>query len=93
MRDLSSVEVSDSELSSVFTAPRGGVMTDEVGVTTGELELRTRSAPNGQINVEVRYAEAEEWYRISAADVVLRDPADHRPVHEALLGVLHRPEG
>ena len=85
-------EVSEGVLSSVFTAPPGGVMTDEVGVITGELELRTRLAANGQIRVEVRYTGAEEWYRISAADVVLHDPADHRPVHQVLIGVLHRPE-
>ena len=68
-------------------------MTDEVGVITGELELRTCSTSNGQISVGVRYAGAEEWYRISAADVVLRDLADHRSLHQALLGVLNRPEG
>lgn len=85
--------MSGTELSSVFTAPPGGVMTDEVGVITGELELRTRCAPNGQLRVEVRYAGAEEWYRLSAAEVVLHDPADHKSVHHAVLGVLHRPEG
>lgn len=81
------------ELCSTFTAAPGGVMTDDVGVITGELELRTRCTPQGQVSVEVRYAEAEEWYRVSAADVVLSDVGDHRPVHQALLGVLHRPEG
>ena len=91
--DMLSTEVLDTELASIFTAPPGGVMTDEVGVITGELELRTRCTPKGQVSVEIRYAGADEWYRVSAADVVLRDPGDHRPVHEALLGVLHRPEG
>jgi len=90
---MSSAEVSNTELSSMFTAPSGGVMTDDVGVVTGELELRTRCTPEGHVRVEVRYAGAEEWYRVSAADVVLSDPADHRAVHQALLGVLHRPAG
>lgn len=90
---MSSLEVSNAELCSVFTAPPGGVMTDEVGVITGELELRTRVASHGRVTVEVRYAEADEWYRIGAAEVVLHDPADHQPLHHALLGVLHRPEG
>jgi hypothetical protein len=90
---MSNAEVSDTELSSIFTAPPGGVMTDEVGVITGELELRTHCTPERHVTVEVRYAGAEEWYRMSAADVVLRDPGDHRPVHQALLGALHRPEG
>jgi hypothetical protein len=83
----------DTELSSTFLAPPGGVMTDEVGVITGELELRTRVTALGRVRVDVRYAGAEEWYRVRAADVVLRDPVDHRAVHQALLGVLHRPEG
>jgi hypothetical protein len=90
---MSSAEVSDTELSSTFTAPPGGVMTDDVGVITGELELRTRCSLTGQVSVEVRYAGAEEWYRVSAADVVLRDLADHQPVNQALLGVLDRPDG
>lgn len=90
---MSSVDVSNTELSSTFTAAPGGVMTDDVGVITGELELRTSCTPTWQVCVKVRYAGAEEWYRVSAADVVLCDPADHRPVHQALLGVLHRPEG
>lgn len=90
---MSNLEVSDTELSSLFTAPPGGVMTDEVGVITGELELRTRTMPSRQVRVEVRYAGADEWYRLSAAEVVLHDPADHQPMHHALLGVLHRPEG
>lgn len=93
MRDMSSAEVSDTELCSPFTASPGGVMTDDVGVITAELELRTRCTPTGQVSVEVRYAGTEEWYRISAADVLLHDPHDHKPVHQALLGVLHRPEG
>ena len=83
----------DTELSSTFVAAPGGVMTDEVGVITGELELRTRATPSGRVSVEVRYAGADEWYRVSAADVALCDPADHRAVHQSLLGVLHRPEG
>jgi hypothetical protein len=90
---MSSAEVSDTELSSVLTAAPGGVMTDEVGMITGELELRTRCTPEGQVRVGIRYAGAEEWYRVSAADVVLRDRSDHQPVHQALLRVLHRPEG
>ena len=90
---MSSVEVSDTVLSSAFIAAPGGVMTDEVGVITGDLELRTRCTPQGQVRVAVRYAGAEEWYRLGAADVVLGEPGDHQAVHQALLGVLHRPEG
>ncbi|WP_345365556.1 hypothetical protein [Actinoallomurus liliacearum] len=68
-------------------------MTDDVGVITGNLELRTTCSPGGAVAVQVRYAGAEEWYRLGVADVTLHDGRDHQAVHQALLGVLHRPEG
>jgi hypothetical protein len=77
-------------LYSVLTAPPGGVMTDEVGVITGELELATRCA-SGAVTVWVRYAGAAEWYRLSGADCHLHDARDHHPLHSALVAVLHRP--
>ncbi|MFR9727986.1 hypothetical protein ACL03H_02075 [Saccharopolyspora sp. MS10] len=80
-------------LSTTITAPPEGVMTDEVGTITGDLELRTTRAPAGEIAVHVRYAGARDWYRIAAAEVRVHDPADHEAVHRALAGVLHRPEG
>ncbi len=83
-----------SELSSPLTAAPGGVMTDEVGVITGELELRTTRDPDGTLAVEVRYAGALDWYRVSATDArCVHEPRDHEVVHELLVGVLHRPEG
>jgi hypothetical protein len=79
-------------LASLFKAGPGGVMTDDVGVITGDLELRT-TLTDGAVTVEVRYEGADEWYRLSAADCQLADPTDHAAVHHALLGVLNRPEG
>jgi hypothetical protein len=67
-------------------------MTDDVGVVTGDLELRT-TLTDSAVTVEVRYEGADEWYRLSAADCRLADPTDHEAVHHALLGVLNRPEG
>ena len=80
-------------LTSLFKAGPGGVMTDDVGVITGDLELRTTLADDGAVTVEVRYEGADEWYRLSAADCQLADPKDHEPVHNALHGILNRPEG
>ncbi|GAB2677555.1 hypothetical protein GCM10027271_43030 [Saccharopolyspora gloriosae] len=85
--------MSEVVLSSEIVAPPGGVMTDEVGVITGDLELRTTCTPDGSLTVEVRYAGADEWYRIPTAEVQLHDPADHKAAHHILTGVLHRPEG
>jgi hypothetical protein len=83
----------DNELASPFKAAPCGVMTDEVGVITGDLELRTRCTPTGEVVVDVRYEGALEWYRISASDTKLQDVQDHSSLHRSLLGVLHRPEG
>ncbi|MDQ3631056.1 MAG: hypothetical protein M3417_07275 [Actinomycetota bacterium] len=83
-----------AELSSPLVAPPGGVMTDEVGVITGELELRSTCTEGGALNVLVRYAGALDWYQVTGTDGRrLHDARDHEPVHELLVGVLHRPEG
>ncbi|MGP4016765.1 hypothetical protein [Saccharopolyspora sp. 5N708] len=77
-------------LRSSVLAPPGGVMTDEVGVITGELELATECV-GGDVTVWVRYAGAAEWYRLSAADCHLHDQRDHSALHSALAAVLNRP--
>ncbi|MFD0201781.1 MULTISPECIES: hypothetical protein [Saccharothrix] len=81
-----------AELSSAFVAGPGGVMTDEVGVVTGALELRT-TLDNGELRALVRYEGAEEWYAITGASCRLADEKDHEAVHAVLLGVLNRPQG
>ncbi|MFB9906759.1 hypothetical protein [Allokutzneria oryzae] len=80
-----------SELTSKFTALPGGVMTDDVGVITGDLELRTRYDQDGTLTVDVRYDEADEWYGLTGADCKLYDERDHEAVHTVLRNVLHRP--
>jgi hypothetical protein len=47
-----------TELSVTLTALPGGVLTDEVGVITGELEQCTVCADDGSVRVRVRYAAA-----------------------------------
>jgi hypothetical protein len=81
------------EYTTPFVAGPGGVMTDDVGVITGELELRTTLEPGGVLLVRVRYAGAKEWYRVRAAEAKLHDERDHRALHTSLLGILHRPTG
>ncbi|AHI01954.1 hypothetical protein ACLLO4_01030 [Kutzneria viridogrisea] len=82
-----------AEYSSPFASGPGGVMTDDVGVITGDLELRTEAGEDGLVSVYVRYEEADEWYRLRGASCVVHDPRDHRALHMALLGVLNRPAG
>ncbi|SDN22256.1 hypothetical protein [Allokutzneria albata] len=78
-----------NELTSKFTALPGGVMTDEVGVITGDLELRTRHG-DGVLTAEVRYDGALEWYSVTGANCKLYDERDHECVHTVLRNVLHR---
>jgi len=73
-------------------APPGGVMTDEAGVVTGELTLRTELTA-GRVTMRVQYKDAEEWYRVTNVNAALADPADLDAVHGVAVALLHRPEG
>ncbi|SCL21291.1 hypothetical protein GA0070616_2259 [Micromonospora nigra] len=70
----------------------GGVMTDEVGVVTGELTLRTEYA-DGQVTLRVQYKDADEWYAVTGGRAPLADPAGLDAVHTVAVGLLNRPEG
>jgi hypothetical protein len=78
--------------SSDLTAGPGGVMTDEVGVITGELTLRSELAGD-QLTLRVQYKEADEWYVVTGGKATLKDPADLDAVHKIVVGILNRPEG
>ena len=80
------------ELRSVFTSTVGGVMTEEAGAVTGDLELLTRPGEAGDAKLEVlvRYAGAEEWYTVSGSPVAA-DGGNHRASHEAALERLTTP--
>ena len=70
----------------------GGVMTDEVGVVTGELTLRTELAGE-KLTLRVQYKDAEEWYKVTGGRAEINDPADLEAVHKIAVGLLNRPEG
>jgi hypothetical protein len=75
-----------------IVAPPGGVMTEEVGVVTGELTLRTEL--NGdKLTMSVQYKDADEWYRITDVAATLADPKDLDAVHAVAVALLNRPEG
>jgi hypothetical protein len=59
----------EDERRSVIHSTVGGVMTDEVGVVTGDLEIATRLLNAGVFDVRVRYAGAEEWYTVAGSPV------------------------
>lgn len=79
-------------LTTNITAGPGGVMTDEVGVITGDLTLRTETS-GGDVTVRVQYQEADEWYTVTGGKAKLTDPADAAAVHQIAVGILNRPEG
>ena len=75
-----------------ITAGPGGVMTDEVGVVTGDLTLRTETS-GSDVVVRVQYKDADEWYTVTGGKAKLKDPADAAAVHQIAVGILNRPQG
>jgi len=74
------------------TPPPGGVMTDDVGVITGRLTVRTTVDGRGDVAVHVQYKDADEWYAVRNARVHLADPADLDAVHAIVVALLNRPD-
>ncbi len=81
----------ESRTADIVPGP-GGVMTDEAGVVTGELTLRTEYA-DGQVTLRVQYREADEWYAVTGGRAALGDPAGLDAVHTIATALLNRPEG
>ena len=97
---MADVDVGGAEtkrsLSSAFVSTTGGVMTDEAGAITGELELLTRVTPDGgPVEAIVRYAGAQDLHTVSGSPVhavsELPDQVEHRAAHERILEALRTP--
>ena len=84
------MEGSTEELHSRFTSTTGGVMTEEAGAVTGDLELFTHPSEEGTVEVLVRYAGADERYTVSGSPAQMSGE-DLRATHEALLARLTTP--
>lgn len=56
---------------SQVTAGPGGAITDEVGVITGDLTLRTTLLPDQRAAVVVQYTGADEWYTLTGSPTTL----------------------
>ena len=76
------------EFRSTFNSTTGGVMTEEAGAVTGELELLCRPGTDG-LHVAVRYAGADDWYTVSGGPV--RSRGDEDETGELLLEHLCTP--
>lgn len=81
------------QLSTDIKAGPGGVMTDEVGVVTGDLTLRTDIDGAKHVVLRVQYKDADEWYTVTGGKVKVADPKDAEAVHKIAVGLLNRPEG
>lgn len=80
----------ENERRSAITSTAGGVMTDEVGAITGELEIVTRLVAEG-LRVSVRYAEADGWYAVAGSPVLPGDRFSPADLHERVVEHLTRP--
>jgi hypothetical protein len=89
--DSTGASAPQSRTADIVPGP-GGVMTDEVGVVTGDLTLRTEYA-DGKVTLRVQYKDADEWYAVTGGSAALADPAGLDAVHSVAVGLLNRPEG
>ncbi|MFI9256034.1 hypothetical protein [Streptomyces sp. NPDC053069] len=75
------------------TAGPGGVMTDDVGVITGDLTVRTTPGPDGHTaHVTVQYTGADEWYTLTGSPTPIPDRC-LAAYHRDLLGRIRRGQG
>ncbi len=81
----------DARTTDITPGP-GGVMTDEAGVVTGPLTLRTEM-DGATVVLRVQYKDAAEWYAVTGGRATLADPKDADAVHQVAVGLLNRPEG
>ncbi len=80
---------------SVIASTVGGVMTEEVGAVTGELEVATHPKV-GDVEVMVRYAVADEWYTVEGSPIAMEGPEglsefELRELHERVVRHLTSP--
>jgi hypothetical protein len=80
-------------LTTDITAGPGGVMTEEVGVVTGDLTLRSELSGTGDVTLRVQYKDADEWYTVQGATAHLTDKVDVEAVHAIAVALLNRPSG
>jgi hypothetical protein len=81
-----------AQRSTEVAAGPGGVMTDEVGVVTGDLTVRTEAAGDGSVRALVAYQGALDWYTISGAPTALGNE-ELDAVHARLVARVTRGDG
>ncbi|MFE9454524.1 hypothetical protein [Streptomyces sp. NPDC006739] len=82
----------DSYTSNVTAGP-GGAMTDETGVITGDLTVRTTLTDDGHgAHVAVQYTGADEWYTLTGSPSPI-PRGGLAAYHRDLLGRIRRGAG
>lgn len=76
-----------------ITNNAGGVMTEEVGVITGDLTLRSELREDSTVVLKVQYRDADEWYTVTGGGTKITDPAVLDTVHQLAVALLNRAEG
>jgi hypothetical protein len=63
---------------------RGGVLTDEVGVLTGDLTVHTTWA-SGEARVAVQYSGASDWFTMTGSPIACATEDESRVLHQAIV--------
>jgi uncharacterized protein YcsI (UPF0317 family) len=86
------MDARNNEMRSTVTSTTGGVMCREVGAITGDLEVSTRLVPKG-LEVNARYAGADEWYTVEGSPVPLENAENAKPedLHDLVVERLTTP--
>lgn len=71
-----------AERTTDFMAKNNAVMTDEVGIITGEVTLQTQLDDKGGVVQRVQYKDADEWYRLTGAPTSLPPGQSLDDLHE-----------
>jgi hypothetical protein len=86
----------EDEVRSTITSTTGGIMTEEVGTITGDLEVATRMGGAGEAEAAVRYVGANEWYTVEGSPIEVGkigglSPSELRELHEGIVERLTTP--
>jgi hypothetical protein len=81
----------ENERRSIISSTVGGLMTDEVGAVTGDLEIATRLLDPGLLGVYVRYVGAEEWYTVTGSPVSVDELSSLDELHDRVMKYLTTP--
>jgi hypothetical protein len=65
-------------------AGRGGVRTDEAGIVTGDLTVRT-TWDGSQADVTVQYSGTSQWFTLTGSPVPCPTEQDSRNLHQVVV--------